>query len=136
MNLLLAFILIVLEAVFEGLKTGGLYLYSEAVEFIYLILVTLMVFAWLNRRFVFNQPKIGMFIKVLIGYILLRFSLFDFIWNISAGQPLDYIGNTKLFDGALQFLKDMWGFSIIVLIKSISGFWGISWLTKWGNKTE
>ena len=128
MNLLLALFLL-LEAVFEGLRTGGHYLASELVEVVYLVGITPMVFAWFNKVHIAYETKLVSFIKVLIGYLLLRFALFDIIWNISAGQDLFYYGTTKLYDRIMTYLGS-WG----LMWKCISLVWGIAWLTKWGNK--
>ena len=87
MNLLLALFLLI-EAVFEGLRTGGHLLAAELVEVIYLAGITFGLFAWLNWKQINSFFDRGKLIKVLIGYILLRFALFDVIWNISAGQGL------------------------------------------------
>lgn len=129
MNLILAIFLIVFEAVFEGLKTAGLHVPSEIVEFVYLSCITLIAFAYLNRKMVFNDPGIKSFIKVIIGYILLRFCLFDIVWNISAGQHWNYYGTTKLYDKFMTALGS-WGW----FIKFCCGFMSIAFLTKWGNK--
>ena len=128
MNLILA-IFLLLEAVSEGLRTGGHYLASELVEVVYLCGITYMAFAWLNRRYIFKEPDLPSFIKILIGYLLLRFALFDVIWNISAGQDLFYYGTTKLYDRIMTFLGS-WG----IMWKCIALVWGVAWLTKWGNK--
>ena len=128
MNLLLALFLL-LEAVFEGLRTGGHLFASEIVEVVYLSGITFGLFAWLNWRQVnsfFDRSKL---IKVLIGYILLRFALFDLVWNVSAGQDLFFYGTTKVYDRFMSSLGS-WGW----MWKGISLIWGIAWLTKWGNK--
>jgi hypothetical protein len=127
MNLLLALFLL-LEAVFEGLRTGGHLFASEIIEIIYLAGVTFMAFAWMNRL---NKADVYLssFIKILIGYLLLRFALFDIIWNISAGQDLFYYGTTKAYDRFMASLGS-WGW----MLKGIAGIIGIAFLTKWGNK--
>jgi len=128
MNLLIA-IFLLLEAVFEGLRTGGHLLVAEIVEVVYLSGITFGLFAWLNWRQVnsfFDRSKL---IKVLIGYILLRFALFDLVWNVSAGQDLFFYGTTKVYDRFMSSLGS-WGW----MWKGISLIWGIAWLTEWGNK--
>jgi hypothetical protein len=125
MNLLLAFLLIVLEGVFEGLKTAGLHYASEIVEVVYLTVVTLTAIAWLNKKYIF-KVKADRFMIVVIGYFLLRFSLFDSIWNIAAGQDFFYYGSTKLYDQVMTKLGTFgW------MLKGIAGFWGIAWIAGW-----
>ena len=129
MNLLLAIFLIVFEAVSEGLQTGGHLLAAELVEFVYLAGITLGLLMWLNWRQVNSFYDRSKLIKVIIGYILLRFALFDLVWNISAGQDLFFYGTTKVYDRFMSSLGS-WGW----MWKGISLIWGIAWLTEWGNK--
>lgn len=123
MNLLLALFLIVTEAVFEGLKTGGHHIASEMIEAVYLACITFGLFAWINSVKPFEYKPI---LKILIGYVLLRFALFDIIWNISAGQDWFYYGITKAYDIFMSKLGG-WGW----FIKIISGIWGVAWLLGW-----
>ena len=128
MNLILALFLIVFEACSEGLHTGGHYLASEIVEVVYLSGITLIAFAWMNRTPWFTILPLMSFWKVLIGYLLLRFALFDIIWNISAGQDLFFYGTTKLYDRVMTELGS-WGW----FLKFIALIWGIAWLTNINN---
>lgn len=128
MNLLLALFLILTEACFEGLRTRGYLIASELVELVYLAGVTLMAIAWLNKKYIFKDVSADRFMFVVIGYLLLRFSLFDSVWNIAAGQDLFYYGNTKLYDITMTKLGTFgW------MLKAIAGVWGISWLMGWRN---
>lgn len=130
MNLLLALFLIIFEAVFEGLKTSGFHITSEVVELVYLVVVTLVSFGWLNKvSYLHEEPRTESFFKVIIGYVLVRFALFDMIWNISAGQDLFYYGTTKLYD---KIMTQLGAFTFILKFTAL--IWGVAWLTKWGNK--
>ena len=129
MNLLLALFLIVFEACFEGLRTGGHYLASEIVEVVYLSGITFMAFAWINKRNIHIDVRLYSFLKILIGYVLLRFALFDIVWNISAGQDLFFYGTTKLYDRVMTSL-DSWGY----FLKFCSLVVSLAFLTRWGNK--
>lgn len=126
MNLLLAFLLIVLEATFEGLKIAGYHVASEIVEFVYLTVVTLMAIGWLNQKYLFKDVRADRFMFVVIGFFLLRFSLFDSIWNIAAGQDWNYYGVTKFYD-RLMIALGTWGW----MLKGIAGLWGVTWLMGW-----
>lgn len=126
MNLLLAFLLIVLESTFEGLKIAGYHVASEMVEFVYLTGVTLMAIGWLNQKYIFKNVRADKFMFVVLGYFLLRFALFDLVWNIAAGQSWDYYGGTKLYDQIMIELGT-WGW----MLKGIAGLWGIAWLMDW-----
>jgi hypothetical protein len=123
MNLLLALFLIIFEAVYEGIKTAGYHVASEIVEFVYLAGITFGLFAWINSVKAFDYKPL---VKILIGYVLLRFAIFDIIWNISAGREWYYYGVTKFYDKIMMALGS-WGW----MVKAIAGVWGISWLLGW-----
>jgi len=126
MNLILALFLIIVEAVFEGLKTGGHHIASELVEMVYLSGVTFGLFAWLNWKQINSFFERKSMIRILIGYVLLRFALFDLVWNISAGQDLFYYGITKAYDIFMAKLGG-WGW----FLKVVAGIWGVAWLLGW-----
>lgn len=126
MNLLLA-IFLLLEAVFEGLRTGGHLLAAEIMEAGWLAAVTYGLYSFINGHG-FNYKPI---LKAIIGYVLLRFALFDLIWNLSAGQDWNFYGTTKLYDTVMNSLGGFGWF-----LKFCSFVWGIAWLTKWGNNTS
>ena len=126
MVLLLAFIINCFEAVAEGLIKR----YSPAVSAIlfkrwvqWLIAVVLFGL-WLLYAL---QSEFIVW-RLITGFVLHRFFLFDFVFNISAKLPLDFIGSTKIYDKALSWIRDIWGFSTIVFLKCIAGFWGVMWL--------
>jgi len=123
MNLILALFLIIVEAVFEGLKISGHHIASELVEMVYLVCITFGLFAWINSVKSFEYKPI---LKILIGYVLLRFALFDLAWNISAGQEWFYYGITKAYDIFMSKLGG-WGW----FLKIIAGIWGVAWLLGW-----
>ena len=129
MNLILALFMIAAEACFEGLRTGGHYLASEIAEVAYLLGITLMAFAWINKKNIHIDVRLYSFLKILIGYVFLRFALFDIIWNISAGQDLFFYGTTKLYDRVMTSLGS-WGY----FLKFCSLVVSLAFLTRWGNK--
>lgn len=129
MNLLLAFLLIVLEGVFEGLKIAGFHVASEFVELVYRAGVVLMGYAWLHKLYIFKKDiRTDRFIIIIIGYFLFRFAIFDSIWNLAAGQNFFFYGSTKLYDITMTKLGTF-GWTL----KGIAGFWGIAWMAGWRN---
>lgn len=134
MNLLLALFQIIGEAVPEGLRTGGHHLAAELTEAVYLAGIIPMVFAFANGYYNLNKNPVfytfrdiaSGLAKILIGYFLLRFAIFDIIWNISAGVEWYYYGVTKLYDKIMTVLGS-WGW----MVKAIAAVWGISWLLGW-----
>jgi hypothetical protein len=120
----LAIFLIYFEAVYEGLKTRGKHIASEFVELTYLIIITASVLMWASGiRFIFASDHLLW--KTFAGYLLLRFAIFDTIWNISAGQKWNYIGNTKLYDKFLA-KTGSWGW----FVKIVSLIVGLTFLIK------
>lgn len=96
MNLLTALFLIIFEAVPEALSDKGKKTTSGVLEFIYLAAVTLAVFAVVNG---YSLPRKDINPYYIIGgYVLLRFALFDLIYNFVRRNELFYIGKTKLSD--------------------------------------
>jgi hypothetical protein len=65
-------------------------------EFIYRALITLAVFAWICGIDI-HYLHISYW-YIIGGYLLTRFALFDYAYNLAKGNPLFYIGNTKLYD--------------------------------------
>lgn len=107
MLLLAALFLIIFEAVYEGLQIRGWKGIAGIIEFIYLAVIIIAFFAYtLNILFPFHTltwMEVPLW-KTLLGFVFLRFALFDLFWNISAGVSLFYIGKTKYFDKFWQWL--------------------------------
>lgn len=100
MNIVAALFLIIFEAVYEGLRDRGKKTIAGVIEFIYLSVITLIVYAWLSGYLIFhvNNP---LFILTIGGYVLVRYALFDPVYNKCRGNDLWYIGNTKIYDKLL-----------------------------------
>jgi hypothetical protein len=60
---------------------------------------------------------------MITGFVFVRFLLFDFTYNLSAGLNIFYIGSTKLYDRIMQQLG---GFG--VFLKIGLGIVGITFL--------
>lgn len=135
----IALFLIVFEAVPEGLSLGGHKTVAGVIEFIFLAGVTLTVFAYFTHKYnqrgiywdhrnpviMLQQISTLKYLRIVAGYIFLRLILFDIIHNISAGLPVFYLGNTKLFDILMTPLGS-WGW----FVRFICGIIGITWLLK------
>jgi len=103
-TILIALFLIVCEAVYEGLAVRGKHLASELIEDIYTGLIIVVVSLWLA-----TVTDIPLW-KIITGIVMIRFALFDIIWNISAGQRWFYYGN-KLYDRIMISLGG-WGWFV------------------------
>lgn len=135
----IALFLIVFEAVPEGLALAGHKTIAGVIEFVFLAGVTLTVFAYFTQsysgerkyhiqysnflaRVFYSQNNFWWYVA---GYVLLRLALFDIVHNVSAGLPVLYLGDTKLFDIVMTKLAS-WGW----FMRFIGGIIGITWLLK------
>jgi len=123
--LLLAILLVVLEGIYEGLKYRGWHKVSGVIEFIFLAVVTISAYLWVMG---IDFPYQGLTIesnwwKILVGYLLFRFGIFDKVLNIAMGVPFDYVGSTKWYDNIVGWLQMKLGafFSGIRLCCFIAG---------------
>jgi hypothetical protein len=132
--LFVALFLILFEAIPEGLALGGHKTIAGGFEFIYLAAITVFVYACvIGLNFTWSKPTTS-FIHVLIGYVLLRFALFDIVYNLSAGLNLFFIGTTKGSDQIWNWFFDWSGFPpnlFLGLLKFIAFVWGVAWLMEW-----
>ena len=124
MILLTSILLIILEGIYEGLKTRGKHIASASVEFVFLAFVTMVVLAFMSGRVTpFDYPDIP-FWKIMLGYVFLRFGLFDLVWNVSAGQDIFYMGNTKLYDIILSWFVEV-GKVAMILVLFVKGMFTV-----------
>jgi hypothetical protein len=80
----------------EGLRDRGKKTLAGIIEFIYRAVITIAIFLWIKVMFYISHD--GNLYVLLAGYVLLRYALFDYIYNLCAGQTLFFTGTTKLFD--------------------------------------
>ncbi len=64
--------------------------------------------------------------KLILGFIFVRFLIFDLAYNLTNGQKWDYYGTTKLYDRIMTKLTD-WG----TFMKIVCGIVGIVFLMGW-----
>ena len=140
MNLLIALFLIIFEAVPDGLADRGKKALAGVLESVYLIVITLVIFALFNgiilSKLALSLCDGYVIWRVLVGYALLRFAIFDLIYNLVRGNlPLSYIGTTKLFDRALNKIisKLKISMGLVIFARAIAFLWGFFWLMGWEN---
>jgi len=123
MNLLTAILTILFEAITEGLLkrfNKAQWLFNNYVQAV--IAVGLFI-VWL---FVFALPFDGYYvptIKLITGFIFVRFAIFDVTWNLARGVKINYYGTTKLYDRIMVRLGSFGWF-----LKLICGIVGICFL--------
>lgn len=132
MLLLASILLILLEAIPEGLADRGLKTIAGVIEFVYRAMVTLIVFAWLIGFHLFHVEYENLF-YIIGGYLLLRFAIFDVVYNLIRGLSIFYIGTTKLYDKVWQWFFKVTGFpkdQFFSMVKFIAILIGVTWLLK------
>lgn len=127
-TLITALLFIAFEAIGEGLILRHSRAISEVIfDWWVQILIALLLFtAWLLIAVKMNVDY--SVIKLVVGFVLLRFAVFDPILNISAGLNINYIGKTKLYDRVLNWIATKWGMGGIWFPRAIALFWGCAWL--------
>ena len=129
--LLFALFLIVFEAVPEALYDNGKKRTSGIFEFIYRAGVAITVFMWVTGScLTFYGQSVYV---ILAGYILLRFSIFDYLYNVVRGLSPFYIGNTKYYDKFWVWFFRMTRFPkehFFAFVKFILMIIGVVWLIR------
>lgn len=126
---LTAILLILFEAIPEALAMKGHKAIAGMIEFIYRAVVTAAIFAWLLGY------SIGMYgnniYYVIGGYVLIRFAVFDIVYNKVAGLDWFFIGTTKLSDKFWQWFFKKTNFPVglfLGMLKFICLLIGLTWL--------
>jgi hypothetical protein len=96
MNLLIVTLLIALEASHEGFADRGEKLLGGLLEFAYIAFFTTIIILW-STGGSWAGNTVG-FNNMIIGYLLIRYALFDVIYNAARGVNIFFIGTTKLYD--------------------------------------
>ena len=122
MILLLSILTNALEAIYEGLYDNGKKTIAGILELIQKA-VGVFTVAYITSDLLTHHIYIPIW-KLIVGFILIRFLIFDYIYNITRGLSLTYIGNTKLYD---KFLNTVPG-HFIAFVKIILGLMGTCFL--------
>ena len=133
MNLLLALILIIPKALSDGFEQRGWGSIGGFIKSLWWLFVVVMIFGY-SFQVINYHSDISDFWHSFIGFVFLRYGIYDYIRNLAKGDPLFYLGKTKWYDRLYQ-----WFFRItkwpqahfLFFTKAILGIWGISWLLGW-----
>lgn len=127
MYLLLAILLISLELLYEGFKCNSKTRLSEYIELAFLLLVTVLSFAWLSgitppEKWQLSNPYD--ILKVFIGYGLVRFGYFDIAMNMIRKREWYYTGD-KSWDQFILWLQRGIGTNFLGFIRLCSLIIGV-----------
>lgn len=114
LTLLVFFGLIFLEAFYETNYDSGKKTLSGLVEFILRALTTIALFAWMVGKDFSTLWTVDVALwRLVVGYLLIRYSLFSIIYNLFRSDlKLDifYVGQVKLYDKLLRGFLQKTGF--------------------------
>ena len=142
--LLLATFLVVFKAVPDGLimrrnntsdskKRQQLRFAADSMYFIYHAVISIGLILYMTSYYyvdawVLDYP--ANLYKVILGFLFFRFGAFAAIVNISSGEPINYIGFTKVFDRTIRWICSKTKFPVehVIFIMFCFLCWGIGWL--------
>lgn len=107
--LLTIVILTVFEAVHEGLVERNKKTIAGIIEFVKLAFIAVMIpfyMAYGHYDYYFQDWRhiIWFMVPFIIGWMSVRYALFDFIHNAAAGWNLYHIGTVKLYDRLIAWI--------------------------------
>lgn len=123
--LITAIAVILFEAIGEGiLKRFKLasFIFDLWVQWVIAIFLFALWFIWAYHFDGYYVPVA----KLIIGFIFIRFAIFDIAWNLARGVKWNYYGTTKWYDRVMTELAE-WGW----MIKGICGVVGVVFLMGW-----
>ena len=142
--LLLAAFLVIFKAVPDGLmmrrtnstdakKKQRLHNWADSMYFIYHAVIPLMLILSLSDYYNFTNWILqypNHLYKIIVGFLLFRFGIFDPILNIAAGEPINYVGFTKRWDRIIRWICDKTKCPVefLLFIRICIAFCGIAWL--------
>lgn len=132
MNILLALCLVLFEAVYEAMAQRGKKTIAGVIEFFYHAGVAFIIFSWSTGYFRSGLINDN-FWFILFGYVLIRFALFDVVYNLICKNPVFYIGSTKLYDKMFSWFFRWSGIApnhFLFMFKLIALLIGFTWLMK------
>lgn len=114
MILLFTILFNLLEAIYEGLYDRGKKVLSNILELILKAGILFICLAWFGGYsfLYYHWPPIPIW-KVALGFVFVRFLLFDVAWNLARGVKWNYYGTTKIYDRVMAELGS-WGWFIKV----------------------
>jgi len=107
-----------LDAISDALYDEGHKLLSGMLEFILKAGIVLICLLWFKGIVYFSTDK--EFWSLVISFALVRYAIFNLIYNAIRSLNLGYIGNTKLQDKILRFVASIIGMTGVMITQFIS----------------
>ena len=128
--LALTLFLILFKAIPDGLYDRGLKATAGLLQSISWAIIITSLFCWVTATPIINWHYSPHVIKSLVGFIFVRFAIFDIVYNIARGNSIFYIGRTKWFDKMITWIMTRFKVQIILYmwVKFILFVMGIAFL--------
>jgi hypothetical protein len=134
MNLLIAFLLILFKAIPDAVYDRGYKTLSKYLRFWYDAGFYFVVFLFTTNYYSYHGGRINLdFWYIIFGALLLRWALFDLVYNLIKKSPIFYVGTTDPIDKIFGWFFRWSGIAsghFLFLFKLISLAIGITWLLK------
>ena len=130
MILLIALFLITLKAIPDALYDRGYKTLSKYIRFFYDAVFAFSVFALATNYFNFHGTDDNLW-WVIAGFVLVRWALFDLVYNLLKKNPVFYLGTTDPIDKLFGWFFCKTGIDhnhFLAMFKFIALCFGISWL--------
>jgi hypothetical protein len=127
MILLYALLFILFEALTEALIKKHYPKLSEVIFkwWVQWIIAIVLFAVWFMIAYNFDRYYVPTW-KLILGFVFVRFLIFDITWNLARGVKWNYYGTTKLYDRIMTRLGS-WGW----FMKLVCGVVGVCFLMGW-----
>lgn len=89
---------ILFEALSEGLYLHGDKVWSKQIQVLLIASWFLIAYIYANETHYSNVSRLKLLGKYILLYVLFRIVLFNYVHNLAAHLPLDYIGTVSFID--------------------------------------
>lgn len=98
MKRILLILPILFEALSEGLYLHGDKVWSKQIQVLLIASWFLIAYIYANETHFSNVSRLKLLGKYILLYVLFRIVLFNYVHNLAAHLPLDYIGTVSIID--------------------------------------
>lgn len=115
---------ILFEAISEGFYLHGDKVWSKQIQILLIASWFLMSYIYATETHYSNSGRLKLLGKYILLYVLFRVILFNYVHNLAAGLPLDYIGVVSFIDRiiALASFGQAWMIGLFQVICAIFAY--------------
>lgn len=121
MKKLLLILPILFEAISEGLYLHGEKIWSKQIQILLIASWFLVAYIYATETHFSNVSRLRILGKYILLYVLFRVVLFNYVHNLAAHLPLNYIGTVSIIDRivAIASMNQFWMIILIQIICAI-----------------